>query len=310
MLLPCCSYIAWPICRLQSEIRGAFIPIFMNNLKVILCWSYGAAASRNGPSFPLVVIASFLLHCIRTTLSRAGFETWFGWKWSFEFSPSYFSARSAPCSHSQHSHRLGSFGTRRRWDHWVRATPFCKGQTVSAQCPRVQGKHWAELAEQGPCYGSSTGPTAALTHTLPSGFTPMRGSLHLCRPRLKMQPLPQHGDCAYGRQQAWGTGHCHSVQQTPWSLLNAGPVVGQSWDIPAGGSGYLGCFLWLSFACACHSPGFALCRIKHRKDFFSSQSGFCVWLCDCNCSTELKYWTVVFNYMKTIYISKYLTPVN
>lgn len=190
MLLPCCSYIAWPICRLQSEIRGAFIPIFMNNLKVILCWSYGAAASRNGPSFPLVVIASFLLHCIRTTLSRAGFETWFGWKWSFEFSPSYFSARSAPCSHSQHSHRLGSFGTRRRWDHWVRATPFCKGQTVSAQCPRVQGKHWAELAEQGPCYGSSTGPTAALTHTLPSGFTPMRGSLHLCRPRLKMQPLP------------------------------------------------------------------------------------------------------------------------
>lgn len=120
MLLPC-SYIAWPTHRLQSEVRGAVIPIFMSNLKVTLCWCYGAAASWNCPSFPPV--ASFLLHCVCSTPCPTGFETWLGWKWSFGFTPGYFSARSVPSSDYQYSLRLGSSGTRRRWEHWV-SHPF------------------------------------------------------------------------------------------------------------------------------------------------------------------------------------------
>lgn len=189
MFLPCCSYIAWPIHRLQSDVRGAFIPIFMGNQKITLCWCYGAAASRDGPSFPPLLIACFFLHCVCTTLCWTGFEAWFGWKQSFGFTPSYFSARSGPCSDYWCSHRLGNSGTRREQEHQVRATHFCRSQTASAQCPWAQGNRWAEPAEQEPGYSSSTVPTAAPTPTLPSRFAPTRGQLRLCRPRRKRRPL-------------------------------------------------------------------------------------------------------------------------
>lgn len=169
------------------------------------------------------------------------------------------------------------------------ATPFCRSPTVSARCHRRAQKLWAELAEQGPCYTSSTSPTAPPSPTLPLGFTPTRGPLRLCWPRLKRRTLPPSRRVCLWEAAGAGSGVLLVSAIDPLGI-NPGSVVGQNSDILAGGSGYLRCFVGLSFPCACYSPGLALCRIKHCKDiFFLRSKGFCVCHCNCNCSTEIKY---------------------
>lgn len=64
---------------------------------------------------------------------------------------------------------------------------------------------------------------------------------------------------------------------------------------------------------ACSCTELRSTKVYNQKSF-PCQSGFCTHHCDCNCSTDLKYceelWSLNAPKPKTIYIWKYLTPVN
>ena len=170
---------------------------------------------------------------------------------------------------------------------------------MSVRRPRVQGKRWPELAEQ---RNAALAP-APRCPTLPSGFAPTRGHLHLC------SPFPQHGECAYRRPQAQGTGCCQSVQPAPWSLVNAGSMVGQSKGSEPVGQGTSDVFaddLGLS------TPQPRVCLMQNKafqRLFLLSQDFVCaIVTIIALLSLSIELWFLMT--MKTIYISKYLTPVN
>lgn len=227
MLLPSCSYIVWLIHRLQSEIRGVYNPVFMRNQEVNLSWCYGAAAASRNVCSSLQVFTAFLLHRVCTTPCQIGFETGFVENEALDLVSVTLLPDQLPAL-TISVDKLGSSGTTRKWEHYIRITPTCKSRSKHGVC-KHRGSNGLSRRSRGHAMALSLVPLLLPYPCCSWGSLLLDVCCAYGGPSWRSSSFLQHIRCAHGKQQALGMERCS------WSLkywLHEGPpntgAMGQS----------------------------------------------------------------------------------